>query len=365
MTALPSKHRFEIGAGLVAFAAGSLLGLTSGCSSPAEAAAHPELAPVTVETTVAEERAVPRTIALTGTLIANREADVASDAAGRVLATFVERGDVVEAGALLARLDARAAALGSTEASASAASLRAEDEHAKLECERAERLFAEKAISRAERDRTATACAAASHSLAAAHARAGLARKNVTDATIRAPFSGVIVDRSVDVGEYVAPGRTVATLVETRTLRVELAVPEAATTAVRAGGTVTFEVAAYPGREFSGVIERLSPKLRTQSRDQLVEVEIDNTSGTLRPGMFAIARLAVGEDRIPSLPVSAVVGRAPAERVFVVKDSRIEERVVSTGVRRNDRVAVTKGLTAGERVVLRPSEQIRDGVRVK
>jgi membrane fusion protein (multidrug efflux system) len=365
MTVFNSSHRIEVGAGVLAFAAGSLLGLASACSSPAEAKERSAIAPISVETTLVEARSLPRTVALTGTLVANREAEVASDAAGRVLATFVERGDVVPAGAPLARLDARAARLGNAEAAAMAASLRAEEEHAKLECARAERLFAENAISRAERDRAATACAASTHSLAAADARAGLAQKGLSDATVRAPFSGEIVERRVDIGEYVAPGHTIATLVETRVLRVELAVPESATASVKVGGSVTFGVAAYPGREFTGVLLRLSPKLRTQSRDQLVEVEVDNTSGALRPGMFVTADLTVGERTVPSVPVSAVSGRAPAERAFVVKNGRVEERIVATSTRRGDRVFVTKGLAAGEAVVLRPSERVRDGVFVK
>jgi len=365
MTQSISKHRVEIGAGVLAFALGSILSLTSGCSSPAAAASRAEPAPIAVEKATAEERGIPRTIALTGTLVANRDAEVATDAAGRVLATFVERGDVVQAGAPLARLDARAAALGSAEAAATAAGLRAQDANAKLECERAERLFAENAISRAERDRIVTSCASASHSLSAAYARAGLAQKGVSDAMIRAPFTGVVVDRSIDVGEYVAPGRTVATVVELATLRLELAVPEAATAAVKAGGTVTFEVGAHPGRDFSGVIGRLSPKLRPQSRDQLVEVEIDNANGVLRPGMFAVARLLVGEDKMPTVPATAVSGRAPAERVFVVKNDRAEERIVSTGERIGDRVALKKGLVAGEVVIARPTDAVRDGVSVK
>jgi RND family efflux transporter MFP subunit len=365
MTSSTSSQRVEIGIGALAFALGSILGLTSGCSSPAAAAALSEPTPIAVVTTVVDERPVPRTIVLTGTLTANRETEVASDGAGRVLATFIERGDEVKAGAPLARLDARAAVLGNAEASASAAGLRAQDENAQLECQRAERLFAENAISRAERDRVRTNCQAATHSLSAADARASLARKSVSDAIVRAPFTGTVVDRNVDVGEYVSPGRPIATIVELRTLRLELFVPEPATAAVGSGGKVSFEVAAYPGREFSGAITRLSPKLRTASRDRVVEVEIDNSTGTLKPGMFAVARLVVGEERLPSLPESAVTGRAPSERVFVVKNSRAEERVISTTGRSGDRVAVQKGVAPGEVVIEKPSDAIRDGVRVK
>ena len=360
-----SPHRTELGVLALAFALGSVVGLTSGCSSPASAKALEETTSIAVETAAVEEHSIPRTVTVTGTLAANREADVASDAAGRVVATFVERGDRVQAGAPLARLDARAAALGSAEAFAAEAGLRAQNDNARLECERAERLFAEGVISRAERDRIVTNCAATSHSLSAARARAGLAQKGVSDALIRAPFAGVVVVRGVELGEYVAPGRNVATIVDISTLRLELAVPEPAMTSVSAGKTVTFEVSAYPEHEFSGVITRLSPKLRAQSRDQLVEVEVDNANGKLNPGMFAVARLVTGHDRLPTVPVTAITGRAPAERVFVVKNSRVVERVVSTGARRDGRAPVKKGLAAGEVVVTNPTDAVRDGARVK
>ena len=365
MTPQNSNRRTELGVLALAFALGSILGLTSGCSSPASAKALEAAGPVAVETVSVEESPIPRTVVVTGTLAANREAAVASDAAGRVVATFIERGDRIQAGAPLARLDARAAALGSAEAFAAEAGLRAQNDNARLECERAERLFAEGVISRAERDRIVTNCAATLQSLSAARARAGLAQKGVSDALVRAPFAGVVVDRGVELGEYVAPGRSVATIVDISTLRLELAVPEPAMTAIRTGKTVTFEVSAYPEHEFSGVITRLSPKLRAQSRDQLVEVEVDNASGKLNPGMFAVARLVTGHDRLPTVPATAIAGRAPAERVFVVKNSRIEERVISTGARRDGRVPVKKGIATGEVVVNNPTDAVSDGARVK
>ena len=122
---------------------------------------------------------------------------------------------------------------------------------------------------------------------------------------------------------------------------------------------------AHPGRDFSGTIGRLSPKLRLESRDQLVEVEIDNANGVLRPGMFAVAHLLVGEDKLPTVPITAVGGRAPSERVFVIKDARAEERIVSTGGRIGNRVAVKKGLATGEVVIARLSDAVRDGVNEK
>ncbi len=366
MTIVLPRRSLEITAATLAFAAGSLVGLTSGCSSPA-AAAPPERAatPVNADTVVAEARAVPLSIALTGTLLAAREADVAAEGSGRVVAVLGDRGDSVEAGTPLARLDARAASLARREAGASAAGVVAERANAELECARAERLFASKVISRAEYDRTTASCATTTHSADAALARAGLAAKTLSDAVIRAPFPGVIAERNVEVGDYVNPGGKIMTIVDVSTLKLEVAVPETAVPSVAVGRTVTFAVAAYPEREFTGTVKRLSPSLRLVSRDQVIEVSVDNAEGALRPGMFATARLETGETRFPVVPQTAVLGRAPSEHLFVVgPGSKVEERVIATGDRVGVGIAVVRGVAPGERVIAKPHAAVRDGVVV-
>jgi membrane fusion protein, multidrug efflux system len=367
MHTIGSNHKVEIGTLITAFGLGSLLSLVTGCSSPASAAPpQKETAPLAVETTIATALAVPRTVSMTGTLVAGRQADVAAEAGGKVLEVFVERGDAVKAGAPLARLDARTARLSHSEAGASAAALLAQANGAKLECERAERLFAANAITRAELDRSTASCSSSAHSVAAAQARVSLAAKTFGDSVVRAPFAGVVVERLIAAGDSVGPGRAVVTLVDPSSLRLDLTVPETLTGSVREGHALTFSVSAYPEREFRAKVSRPSPVLRAQSRDQIVEVAIDETDGVLKPGMFATARLAIGEDRLPTLPFSAVVGREPAERVFVVRpDSRVEERVVQTGRRADGRVAIIRGVSAGDRVVSAPNAAVKDGVRVK
>jgi membrane fusion protein (multidrug efflux system) len=363
------KHTMkpEITRAVLALGLGALASLATGCSTP-EASASPsaEPAPLEVDAIVANLEAVPRTLALTGTLAAQKEAEVAADGSGRVIATYVDRGDLVELGAPLARLDARAAALGRQEAEASRASLSAQSENAKLECARAERLFTAKVISRAEYDSASTSCKTSGFSLEAARAREGMASKSLSDSLIRAPFRGVVGERRVSVGDYVNPGRSVLTLVDASSLRLEVRVPETATASVAAGRRVSFGVAAYPKRTFSGRIARLAPSLRAATRDQIVEVSVDNADGALRPGMFATVRLVIGEDKLPVVPATAVLGQAPSERVFVVtREFRVEERVVSTGERVSAGVALEAGLQAGEAVVAVPPNGIRDGARVK
>jgi membrane fusion protein (multidrug efflux system) len=365
--ALATPRSLELTTAAAAFGLGSLLGLTSGCSTPASAA-PPERAVTSVhaDTIVAEARAVPRTISLTGTLLAAREAEVAAEASGKVVSLAVDRGDRVESGASLARLDARALVLVRAEASASAAGLVAQQESAELDCARAERLYAANVISRAEYDRTTASCTSSGHSVDAAMARAGLAQKSLSDAVVRAPFAGLVAERRVEVGDYVNAGRTLLTVVDISTLKLEVAVPETQVASIAPGRSVAFEVAAYPEREFSGVVRRVAPSLRKSSRDQLVEVSVDNREGALRPGMFAEARVAVGEARFPVVPLTAIRGKAPVEHLFVVRpDLVVEERAVATGDRAGSGVAVVRGISAGERIVASPGAAVRDGVKVQ
>jgi len=367
MTRIATTRTHELTTAAIAFGLGSVVSLVSGCSTPASAAL-PEQAsqPVRADTIVAEARAVPRTISLTGTLLAAREADVAAEASGKILAVSVDRGDRVESGAPLARLDARAAVLARAEASASAAGLMAQKQSAELDCARAERLFSSNVISRAEYDRTTANCSVSGHTVDAALARAGLAQKSLSDAVVRAPFAGLVAEREVQAGDYVSAGRTILTIVDIATLKLEIAVPETEVASIAEKSRVTFEVAAYPERQFAGTVARIAPSLRKASRDQLVEVTVDNRDGVLRPGMFAEARVAVGEDRLPIVPLTAIRGKAPVEHVFVVRpDFVVEERAVATGDRSGSGVAVVHGINVGEMVVAAPGSAIRDGVKVQ
>lgn len=308
---------------------------------------------------------MPRTLTLTGTLLANRHSELAADGSGKVLATFIERGDFVKAGAPIARLDARAAQLSRAEALAQAKTAQVQAANARLDCERAETLFGQQAISRAEHDRIKTSCSAASFSTDAAEARQGLANKAVSDALIRAPFAGMVAERSIELGEYVVPGKVVATVVELSPLRLELTVPEASVSAIQPDQVVEFTVASHPGERFAGKLRYVAPVVRRRSRDLVVEAIVDNPNSRLRPGMFATCRLPVGETTLPVVPAAALGGTTTSPRVFVVHDRRIEERVVQLGERLGDAIAIRKGVFDGEQVVLSPTPAVKDGVAVQ
>jgi RND family efflux transporter MFP subunit len=345
--------------------------LVPACKRPtAEATASAEVpargaAPAQVKTEPASAAEVPKTLRLTGTLRGNREADVAANASGRVLRVVVERGDSVKLGQTLAALDVRAATLSASEASAQAASARAQEEQARDECGRYEKLKERGAISDLEYQQKMTQCRTLPLTAEAATARAALAAQNVGDGVVRAPFAGVVAERFIEVGQYVRQDTKVVTLVSLDPIRLELSVPEAEVARVAEGAEVSFGVAAYPNRRFSGKIRFVSRVVRASTRDLVVEALVSNPDRALMPGMFADVELAIGAQTLPSVPKSALYVKNDQTRVFVVASGRIEERVVALGPAFGERVSVLRGVGAGDRVVVSDPSQLINGQAVQ
>jgi membrane fusion protein (multidrug efflux system) len=308
---------------------------------------------------------MPRTLPLTGALVANRQAEVAANASGRVVRTFVERGAMVRAGDPLVQLDVRSAVIGREEALGNLETAQAQRELAEAQCARYEGLFRKGAISRDEWDRFASQCRTSEGSARAARARADLARKELADATVRAPFAGMVGERFVEVGEYVRPDSRVAALVQLEPLRLQLTVPESEVGRIAPKQVVSFEVQAFPGESFRGEVTFVGPALRAATRDLVAEAVVPNADRRLRPGMFATARLELPSAAVVAVPRSALRTEGGAARLFTVRDGRLEERIVQPGPESGGYVAVLDGLEAGERVVTKLSDQVRDGVPVQ
>lgn len=341
----------------------------SGCTRASGQTVRPavEAAPLLqVALAQASDVKVPRVLTLSGTLVGNEQAKVAAGAPGKVLVTFVERGQLVKKGAPLARLDARSLRAQAAEAAAQVESLKAQQAQAEVDCSRTQRMFDEGAISKAEYDRTHTQCATSKWSVSAAEARKSFSAEALRDTTIRAPFSGMVVERSVSAGEWLRVDSPVATLVSTDSLRVELTVPEGDLAQVREGMTVQFYLAAQDkGRAYRGKIRYIGPSVRQQTRDAVVEAVVENASHELRPGMFVTARLALGEKTLPGIPASAVRDEGAQHHVFVEVGGRLEDRLVQVAEARDGVVPVVDGLKTGERVVAQMVPGVRDGARVK
>jgi RND family efflux transporter MFP subunit len=340
-----------------------------GCHKAEEASAASQApreatAPVRAQTSVVGERPTPLYLTLTGTLRASAESDIAADVNGKVVQTYVERGQPVKRGQLLALVDSRSASLAATAAQAQARMAQSQLEQARRDCERVQHLLETGAISQAEYDRQTASCTSQQWSAAAAEAQQQWATKLVGDANIRAPFDGIVGERYVNVGQYVQPSTRVASAYAPDPLRLQLTVPEANVGAIKPEMTVAFTVTAYGDTSFSGPVRFISPNLRESTRDLVVEALVPNADQRLKPGMFAVARVRLGERVLPVVPAGSVVRDEAGARVFVVVDKLVQERLIQLSEPLGDVVAVATGIKSGESVVVNPGPDVRDGVRV-
>ena len=381
--------------------------LSAGCSSTSSAAAAeaavPAADPTSVSAVPVESRPLERYLRVTGSLIADEQAEVSAETAGRVTETPVERGTRVPAGALLVRISATETAAQLQEAEANAGQIearlglapgqpfdprrvpevmnaQASLDWAEAEFSRIRSLLDQKVVSQAEFDQRRTQVEAARQqykvavnaaeqsyrALEAARARVSLAKKTVADTAVRAPFAGLVAERAVSVGDYVTKGMRVATVVSVDPLRVELTVPEQAVAAIKVGQQVRLTVDAYPNEEFLATIKFVSPALRVDQRALTVEAVANNRDGRLKPGLFATALIRQGEPA-PALTVSegAIETISGTSRVYVINDGRVEERIVTVGEKVGEHVEVTRGLSKGDVVVAEPRGRIVDGMAVK
>ncbi len=346
----------------------ALLALVS-CHRSDEAAASEGLRdaarPLRVTTATVVDRRVPQYLTLTGTLHASAVSEVAADVSGTVVQTYIERGQPVKRGQVLIVVDPRSAALAATAAEAQSKGAQSQLEQAQRECDRVKHLLETAAISQAEYDRQTAQCASQQWSAVAAEAQRRTATKILSDTTIRAPFDGVIGERYATAGQYVQPSTRVASIYVPDPLRLELTVPEAKISVVKPELPVTFTVSAYADERFGGTVRYISPNVREATRDLVVEAVVPNPDGRLKSGMFAVARVLVGNRVTPVVAAKAIVRDELGARAFVVVSKQIQERIVQIGETVDDVVGVAAGLEQGEIVVLQPGPDVRDGARVE
>ena len=381
-----------------------LIATAAGCNGTGAGAerATADAVAVNVTTIAAVEQPIKRFIKVSGTLTAQEDAQVAAEVAGRVVATPVERGSRVGANTELIRIAAAEGEAQAAEARANAAQIearlgvtgneafvaervpevanaRATLQLARTELERAQMLNKQQLLSQSEFDQKKAQTDSAERqydvarngaaqqyqALLAARARVTVAQKALADTTVRSPFAGVVGERFVSVGDYVTRGTKVASVMRVDPLRVELTVPEQYVSAVATGRPVTFEVDAYPGETFTGQVRYVSPSIAADTRALTIEAVVPNAASRLKPGFFATAQIEqatmVPGVLVPATAVRTISGTA---RVFVVAGDRAEERIVTVGQAVGERVEITSGLKAGERVASSGIERLVDGVRV-
>ncbi|MET0384559.1 MAG: efflux RND transporter periplasmic adaptor subunit [Polyangiales bacterium] len=320
---------------------------------------------VHVESVPIAQREVPRFVPLTGTLTAELRTQLTANATGRVVRTFVERGQRVDRGALLAQLDVRAAAANAAEAEASVASAKTQLDVARAECERYDGLVLRGAITKQEHDRQTASCKQQLAAVAVSQARVSSASLAVGDGTIRAPFAGIVTERIISVGDYVQPSSKVVTLVVSNPLRLKMTVPERRIGQVKEGALVSFSPPSQPDKMFTGTVRYISGEVRETTRDVVVEAVVPNADGALMPGMFVNVSLHAGEHPMPVVPKTAVFATGDEKSIYVIEDKHLTLRIVKLGVEAGEDVALEEGAASGELAVLKPSASLSDGALIE
>jgi membrane fusion protein (multidrug efflux system) len=333
----------------------------SAAASTTRAAQEP---PVDVQVATVAPAKVPKLLRLTGNLRGARETDLAANVAGMVTSTHVERGQAVNSGDMIARVDVRAATLALAEAKVQVENSKLQQTISSADCVRYEQLKARGVVTDLEYDQVTAKCKLAPVSIEAAEARQRMAAKNVGDGVIRSPFKGVVTERFVDVGEYVQAPTRVVSLAQVDELKLEFSLPEQNFPDVKVGADVQFRVAAYPGQVFTGKVSRISGAVR-QTRDVLVEAQVNNEDRRLLPGMFADIDVVIGEEELPAVPKQAVFEKNGKLNVFVVVNNSLEQRVLQPGITQVDGyLPVRRGVNAGETVVIADVANLKNGQKV-
>ncbi len=376
-------------------------------------------APAAIEVTTATaiERDLPQFFEATGSLSGDEQTDVSPSAAGKVAVIGVDLGSYVKRGQTIVRLDDVDMKLRVEQAQAqldqAKAALRQAEEKvgirpgqnfdinklpevsnarvafelAEKNLRRSEKLIESGDISRtmydqqkAQRDQMKeqyeaalslarqnnAAVMTAKANVANAASQLNLAIRNLSYANVFSPIDGYIADRPADLGEYVSTSTKVATVVKINPLRVRIDIPEQAIPAVSVGQSVSVTTSAWPDKNFSGRIARISPNVTPTSRTLTVEAEIENGSGTLKPGQFATVRILQARPQPAVLvPTRAVRTESGVSRVFVIKDGKAQERLVQLGQTEGDLIAIKSGVATGENVATSNIEQLSEGMAVK
>lgn len=317
--------------------------------------------PDAVTTIVAQQEEWPATLAAIGSMAAVQGVTVAADLPGIVDRIAFDSGKFVRKGDVLVQLDTR-------QEQAQLTAAEAQRDLARVNFERMQALVEDGAVSRAEYDRAAA-------EYKQAEARIGEIQATIARKTIRAPFSGILGIRQVNLGQYLAGGDPIVPLQALDPIYVNFGVPQQDAVHIRPGRTVRVLAEDAAGVTFEGRVTAVNSVVDEATRNIQVQATLRNPKGALRPGMFVETQMTVGQSRsVITLPASAISYAPYGDSVFVVTDLKdqngasyrgVRQQVVKLGGARGDQIAVLSGISPGEEVVTSGVFKLRNGSPVR
>ncbi len=381
----------------------AVAGLSACAKSGAAHAATAEAPAKPVKTERVRRDDIHRAIDIVGTIAADDEVTISSQAEGVVRNVLADLGDPVREGQPLVELDreklqynldqqkaalARALTkygasepghLSPAEDTPDARKAAAELAQAKQALDRARELFRRQLVPQQTLDDAQTALQSnqASYDAALQNARnlaadidaseaaVKLAERQLRDAYIRAPFEGYVQKRMVSLGELVKAEMPVMTIVRVQPLKVLAEIPEKMAPWVKVGQPLTLRVDAFPNRTFDATVSRISPGVNTQTRTFAVQAAAPNKEGLLKPGTFARVHLETAlVEQVLTVPYAAMQYRYGVYRAFEVKGDRLVLHELKTGDRVENRMEILDGVKLGDTIAMTDVDTLADGMKV-
>jgi membrane fusion protein, multidrug efflux system len=318
--------------------------------------------PTAVTTVIAKHETWPSTLKVIGTAAAIQGVTVSADLPGTVDKIHFESGKAVQAGDVLVELDTR-------QERAQLAAAQSDWELAKINYGRQQKLAEQGVVARTEYDN-------ADAQQKSTEAHVGEIKATIERKTIRAPFSGILGIRQINLGQYLAAGQAIVSLQSVNPIYVNFGVPQQQSPQVRIGGTLRMTSDDLPGIQFAGRVTAVDSVVNESTRNLQVQATLANPKGKLRPGTFVQVELGLGASRqIIALPASSINYAPYGDSVYVVTDVQdpktgktfrgVRQQFVKVEGSRGDQVAVVSGLNSGEEIVTSGVFKLRNGAPVQ
>ncbi len=364
--------RYVIAIGLLVLMIGTLVGIKFGqISMLMQAGKQSQMLgppPESVSTSLVKEDTWEETLSAVGSVVAAKGVSVSSESPGVVSTIRFESGALVKAGQVLLELD-------SSVERAQLASAMARRELAVLSAGRSRQLAKQSAIPRSQLDGDEAQLKTSRADLSALQAQ--IERK-----TVRAPFSGRLGIRAVNLGQYLNPGTTITTLEALDLVYVDFTVPQQELADVASQTKVRISLSGEDGAVFDGAIAAVDPSVDATTRTVRLRASVPNKGERLRPGMFvSVAVIKPQRSKVVAAPATAVVHASYGDSVFVVEDRKdeagavvlgadgkpakvVRQQFVRVGVARGDFLAITDGVHLGQELVTSGAFKLRNGIGI-
>lgn len=322
---------------------------------------------VSVEAAVVGRRDLVPVFSFSANLEAVWSTDISAKADGRIDKLFVEEGDAVTAGMVLARLDVNELAAQVMQAEGQVLQAQATFEQNDLNFKRMDTLYKQNAVSAQTLDSARTQRDLAQGGGRAAQGNLILLKARRDNAEIVSPLNGVVIKRYVQAGTFSKAGAAIVTVADVSTLLAKAVVGEAQIAELTLGKMAKIKINAIKDQEFAGTVTRMSPAASVPTRNFTAEVSIPNPQGLLKVGMFANAEIA-GQLRkkVLVVPEGSLVLREDQKTVFVVtNENTVVQKVLKLGDAAGGWVEVLEGVTEGDKIVVAGQHKLKDGATIR